>query len=173
MVFEEKQLGRARNALLPFLEHRLYIPKIYFEADWNGQRLDVLAIDRDGSGDVHAVLLFAQEPLADSEASLVRRTQTESELLERFAEIPAQYKYIACAVSTTEASELKRSPAFIESLLAPDGMGRVGLLTVSGLKDEEEPRVTLEVKPERFRAKIAQLADDYVEKHTADWEIRA
>jgi len=28
-------------------------------------------------------------------------------------------------------------------------------------------------KPERFRAKIAKLADDYIQQHEPDWQVRA
>jgi len=29
------------------------------------------------------------------------------------------------------------------------------------------------LKPERFRAKIAKLADDYIQQHEPDWQVRA
>ena len=55
---EERQLGRAKNAVLSFLERGLSVPKIYIDTTWAGRHVDVLAIGRDGVGDVHAVLLF-------------------------------------------------------------------------------------------------------------------
>jgi hypothetical protein len=170
----QQQLGRAKNALLSFLEHRLYIPKIYLDADWGGHRLDVLAIDRDGSGDVHAVLLFPLECGGDVQQSGEDRLERETELVAAFADIQAQSKYIACALITTEPADHATSRVYksVDDLLAPDGIGRIGLITVERF-ERPEPTVTLDVRPERFRAKVAKLADSYVTKHEADWEIRA
>jgi hypothetical protein len=36
-----------------------------------------------------------------------------------------------------------------------------------------DPKVDIEVKPERFRASIGKVADEYVAQHEPDWEIRA
>jgi hypothetical protein len=55
-INEEQQLGRTKNAILAFLERRISIPKIYIDAIWDGHQVDVLAIDRDGVGDVHAAM---------------------------------------------------------------------------------------------------------------------
>jgi hypothetical protein len=60
----------------------------------------------------------------------------------------------------------------VDDLLAEDGIGRIGLVTVERF-ERPEPHVTLDVRPERFRAKVAKLADSYIEKHEADWQIRA
>src|SRR5438067_6229073 len=49
---------RAEDPVARCLIRRLMVPRIYFEADWPaiaGGRVDVLAIDRDGVGDVHLV----------------------------------------------------------------------------------------------------------------------
>jgi hypothetical protein len=170
----QQQLGRAKNALLSFLEHRLYIPKIYLDADWDGHRLDVLAIDRDGTGDVHAVLLFPLEVTADLQQTLATRLEHETARVAEFAEIPAQYKYIACALIGSGFMEglVDRNYRAVDDLLAEDGIGRIGLVTVERF-ERPEPHVTLDVRPERFRAKVAKLADSYIEKHEADWQIRA
>jgi len=58
---EQQQIGRAKNAIMFFLERNLIVPKIYVDADWGGHHVDILAIDRDGVGDVHAVLLFTRK----------------------------------------------------------------------------------------------------------------
>jgi hypothetical protein len=41
------------------------------------------------------------------------------------------------------------------------------------MSPSEKIQVKLDIKPERFRAKIAKLAGDYIQQHEADWEIRA
>ena len=43
-INEERQLGRAKNAALSFLEQRLSVPKIYIDAEWAGAHVDVLAV---------------------------------------------------------------------------------------------------------------------------------
>jgi len=52
-------------------------------------------------------------------------------------------------------------------------LGRIGFLSVHSLVKNGEPQVRVVFKPERFRAKIAKLADEFVQQHEADWEIRA
>lgn len=159
-----QQLGRAKNALLSFLEERLSIPKIYMDADWDGYRVALLAINRDGVGDVHVVLLTpASAPKASSKRVL--------EILEQ---IPAHFKYIAYVNGMPDADfEAGRiSSDVLDCALAPDGVAKVGFLAVDfGI--DGEPRVQLLFKPERFRAKVAKLADDYIQHHEADWELRA
>ncbi|WP_213803827.1 hypothetical protein [Granulicella sp. dw_53] len=177
-INEEQQLGRAKNAVLSFLEQRLSVPKIYIDADWDGHHIDVLAINRDGVGDVHAVLLFLRPYFQDGRLDLQQQDEQVGVLLDRFSSIAANYKYIAAVdpeyIATSDNSRWIAqfrvdSYPLLERLRSPDGIGRIGLLHVS----EEEPSVEYRLKPERFRAKIAKLADEYVHQHEADWEIRA
>ena len=171
---EERQLGRAKNAALAFFERRLSVPKIYIDAMWDGQHVDILAIDRDGVGDVHAVLLFASNFAGDSAAFADDLTKAIEPLIDRFHEIPAQYKYIgAVDVSLKGADALPGVPhPLVDKSFSPDGMGKIGFLAVQFLTGGE-PEVRVVFKPERFRAKIAKLADEYIQHHEADWEIRA
>ncbi len=53
-------LGRAKNAVQDYLIHKLLFPKVYLDAEFNGKKVDVLAIDREGTGDVHAVYIVYQ-----------------------------------------------------------------------------------------------------------------
>jgi hypothetical protein len=170
---EDMQLGRAKNAVLDFLEQSLSIPKIYIDAEWDGHRVDVLAINRDGVGDVHVVLLFPRAYFDDGSFDMVRHAKAIEGLIERFQEIPAQYKYVA-AVETKNlnGAPFGVSAGLMDRSFSPDGIGRVGFITVDAPL-EGAPQVKIEVKPERFRAKIAKLADEYVQQHEADWEIRA
>jgi hypothetical protein len=174
----DQQIGRAKNATLAFLERRISVPKIYIDALWDGQHIDVLAIDRDGVGDVHAVLLFVRTYVSDDQLDLEGPERSEEEktirvLIERFKSIPANYKYIG-AVDTKDHRIIPRFQINIdESLFSPDFIGRIGLLHIIATPKVEEPIVDFRLKPERFRAKIAKLADEYVQQHEADWEIRA
>ncbi len=171
---EERQLGRAKNAVLSFLEQRLSIPKIYIDANWAGHQIDVLAINRDGVGDVHAVLLFASNTSGQPDSVVDDLTKAINPLIDKFREIPAQYKYIgAVDVSAKGGDALPSVPhPIIDKSFSPDGVGKVGFLAIQ-FPPGEEPQARVVFKPERFRAKIAKLADEYIHKHEADWEIRA
>jgi hypothetical protein len=171
---DERLLGRAKNAVLTFLEKRLYIPKIYLNAEWNGEALDLLAIDRDGSGDVHAVLMFPARSKPGDHSFLDDLTSDIEAEIERFAGVSTQYKYIAAVSELREGEGLIAGfpSSLIDRSFSPDGIGRVGFLAVDFI-GTGDPQTRQLLKPERFRAKIAKLADEYVEKHVADWEIRA
>jgi hypothetical protein len=174
MQTEERLLGRGKNAVLNYWENKLYIPKIYLNAEWSGEPLDVLAIDRDGSGDLHGALLFAARSKPGEESFLKDLIVDISSLMDRFASILVQYKYIV-AVSEIREGEgiVARFPtALLDKSFSPDGIGRIGFLSVDFV-EAGEPQTRVLLKPERFRAKVSKLADEYVEKHTADWEIRA
>ena len=174
-IDEVRLMGRAKNAVLAHFESQLSIPKIYIDAEWDGRRVDVLAINRDGVGDVHVVLSFLRPYLFDDAAvNVLGQAEIIEELIERFSTIPAQYKYIAAIEPTKiqNANPFGLPPSLMDRFFADDGIGRIGLMLVDALPGGE-PVVKLEIKPERFRAKIAKLADEYVQQHEADWEIRA
>lgn len=173
-INEQTQMGRAKNAILSLLERRLSVPKIYFDAEWADAHIAVLAIDRDGVGDVHVVLMFARSAFADPLPDPDRTAKEIDALLDRLMSIPAQYKYIA-AVDITEFGvlyPLEISEHIEDRSFSSDGLGRVGFLAVVAPRDQE-PKASVVVKPERFRAVVGSLADEYIQHHTADWEIRA
>lgn len=183
---EQRQLGRAKNTILAFFERRLSVPKIYIDADWNNHPIDVLAIDRDGVGDVHAVLILPINPNSDAQGNRIIRTDIWvrdfgheldgkfKRLFAQFQEIPAQYKYIATAdVSGCGGDPLIGVPhPNFDGAYAPDGIGRIGFLSIEFLPDLDA-EVKVVFKPERFRAKIAKLADNYIQQHEPDWQVRA
>lgn len=175
IIDEGVQIGRGKNALLTFFEKRLSVPKIYLDAEWNGGSIDVLAINRDGVGEVHAALLFTRPRLEGGELDADQEYDMIDSLRGRFLSIPANFKYIAGMDSFSPNYGVERFRVFgdlEQNLFSPDGIGRVGLLAVK-TGSEKDPEVTYMQKPERFRAAIARLADEYVEQHEADWEIRA
>lgn len=170
----ELRVGRAKNAVLDFLEKSLYVPKIYINALWDGSPVDVLAIDRDGAGDVHAVMLFGSDVSSDRDTVAQRLSDAIQPLFAHFEKIPAQYKYLAAVDLTTQGAIALPGvpPDVLEESYSPDGLGRIGFLSVNFVQGTD-PVVKSVLKPERFRAKVARLADEYVQQHAADWEIRA
>src|ERR1700687_1182099 len=53
----EQQEARAKNAVADFLFRQLIVPKVFFDAPWpnRSSRVDVLAVDRSGTGEIHVV----------------------------------------------------------------------------------------------------------------------
>lgn len=186
MVEQEmkQDLGRAKNAVQEFLRSKLLVPKIYLDADWNGVPMDVLAIDRAGVGDVHAVKLVAvttdrqeDRPFVVTKATIL--ANDESALLKALPQVaswfrdqPMQFRYVALASFSPGLDRFEPTPGLVRRMLADDGVGRIGILLVD--LSSEEPRVQAVLKPERFRSskEIIDLADRFVAENTANWEIR-
>lgn len=176
----KQDLGRAKNAVQEFLRSKLLVPKIYFDAQWNGASVDVLAIDRAGVGDVHAVRLVP--PVAgDTETdwkflvihAAIRANQEREPLMDPpLMELPMQFRYVALVSFSPGIDRFSPTAELARRMLSNDGVGRIGILTVDMSGDE--PLVRSVLKPERFRSskEILDLADRYVAEHTANWEIR-
>jgi hypothetical protein len=169
----QQDLGRAKNAVQDFLIRKLLYPKVYLDADWSGIHADVLAIDRTGVGDVHAVRLVPWE-LGHSDnhgwsAFLERRVP---EVMQEFATFPAQFRYVAVVCSEPNKQRWIPGKPSLSQSLAPDGVGRIGILFVD--VTEQDPRVDLLLKPERFRSssQITDIADQYMAANQANWEVR-
>jgi hypothetical protein len=179
-TIEERQLGQGKNAVMSYLERNLIVPKIYVDADWGGHQVDILAIDRDGVGAVHAVMAFLCTYKEDGILNTVEYAFALTSLANQLAEVPANYKYIAAIETRVRRLDLDAvtlvemsAKSFLEKSFSPDGMGRIAILSIQPSGNGNEMKAALEIKAERFRAKIAKLADEYVQKHEADWEIRA
>jgi hypothetical protein len=172
-VNDQIHIGRAKNAVLNYFERTLSIPKIYLDADWNGSHVDVLAINRDGAGDVYAALLFFVAHRENGDRDLVESWARLDNVVDRFQNVQTHFKYIVAV----EAGRPDRSAFDVfndrrNRMYAQDGLGRIGLLEVI-LRGEEEPITQIAVKPERFRAHVGEIAESHIHQHSADWEIRA
>lgn len=164
-------LGRAKNVVQDFLVHKLLYPKVYLDADFNGKEVDVLAIDREGTGDVHAAYIIYQG------------TDVENALEAIFANIvspppPANilphFLYSVVVNNGPGASKYVPSEKIIQKSFAEDGVGRVGILYVDLTEDDPKFQVRVILKAERFRnsKEIVEMADQFVASHTANWEFR-
>jgi|SRR5579863_8667833 len=164
----QQTLGRAKNAVQEFLIRKLLVPKIYLDAPWSTHSVDVLAVDRAGVGDVYAVEIKDYLARSFPDYSDIPDERTIREL----NGLPAHYKYLALA--TDSPDWLRFSPNAEVGLkgLAPDGVGRIGILIV----DFSQPTIAVEekLKPERFRSskEVVDLADQFVAGHIANWEVR-
>jgi hypothetical protein len=166
--------GRAKNVVQDFLIRKLLIPKIYLDADWNGTLVDVLAIDRAGVGDVHAVHIVPVEPdgQPDWQFLVTKASILVNEESKTLFSLPAQYRYIALIGFTPGMEHFNPPAELTRRMLADDGVGRVGVLFVDLSEDDAPVRII--VKAERFRSskELVELADRFVANHTANWEVR-
>ncbi len=112
----EQQHSRVENAVAQFLSKALIVPKIFFEAQWPSRRrrVDVLAVDRAGAGEIHIV----EVKVGDLDFAQAVRSLDE---------IPAHFKYLALFQNG------KHIPAEKE-LYTENGMGRVGLIQVAKMR---------------------------------------
>jgi hypothetical protein len=165
--------GRAQNAVQSFLIQKLLIPKVYLDANWDGWNLDVLAIDRAGIGDVHGVRLLAWEPgRLDNQGHSAFLERAVLAAFQDFSGFPGHFRYLAIICTELNKQRWIPSKAKADQSLAPDGVGRVGLLYVNVA--EQDASVEVLQKPERFRSskQIVELTDQFVAEHTANWEVR-
>ena len=173
-VQDRQQLGRAMNAVQEFLVHKLLFPKVYLDADWSGNKVDVLAIDRAGVGDVHAVRLVPVEPggQPDWQVVVTLAAILVNDQIELFGSLLAQFKYAALIGFSPGMERFYPSAELSRRMLARDGVGRIGILHVD--LTEDDPTVRVILKAERFRSskEIVDLTDRYVAEHTANWEYR-
>jgi hypothetical protein len=165
--------GRAKNLVQDYLIHQLLFPKVYLDAEFNGKKVDVLAIDREGTGDVHAVYVTYQG--ADVEGALeVSLENIAANVGVPPAVIVPHFIYAAIVKNGPGASKYIPPENIIQKSFAEDGVGRMGILYVDLFEDDPKFQVRVVLKAERFRSskEIFELADRYVAGHTPNWELR-
>lgn len=155
ILTESQREARGKNAVGALLARRLIVPKIFFDAHWpkRTSQIDVLAVDRAGSGDIHVV-----EVKVGAKAA--------AEAVVRLMHLPAHYKYVAIIEPRSY-----RIPE--RTLYAGNGLGRVGVI-VFDEKEHDELQARIEIAPERFRVAADDIKriDRFTEKEHADIEIR-
>jgi hypothetical protein len=164
----QQGVGRAKNAVQDYLIRKLLYPKVYLDAEFNGVGVDVLAIDRAGTGDVHAVKIVYQgsdtENAMETVVANIVAPPPPSNILPHFI-------YAAVVRNRQNAGKYVPSEQIIQRSLAEDGVGRMGILYVD--LNDDDPSVKVILKAERFRSskEIVELAHQYVASHTANWEV--
>ena len=159
------------NAVQDYLIQKLLVPKIYFDADWNGFPVQVLAIDRAGSGDVHAIwfqYLYPGIGIANISGLLASKLQSAAEDIRS---LPSHYRYVAVVSDDSDARRFNRLDEIMSTTLAQDGVGRVGILYVDLSGVDASVKVLL--KAERFRSSkdLEEMTDRFVATHTPNWQI--
>jgi hypothetical protein len=162
----------------------LPVPNIYLEPPSSLIAADVLAVDRGGAGDLHAVeiklLNKAATPPAprsskqSSPEGLLRHAQTEvvRRAHRQLMAMPSHFRYLAVSAGSFD---IWHSELLDLGLYAEDGIGRLGLIAISEGGGSNSPIATLVVTPERFRvdsAKLKPIETKLLAKSRPDIEVR-
>ena len=174
-VQELQNLGRAKNAIQGYLVRKLLYPKVYLDANWGGVPVDVLAIDRTGVGDVHAVRIAPvhfQDGPANWQEHVTLASMVVNENSKPLLGIPGHFRYIALFNETADLRRFDPPAPLVRLLTAADGIGRIGLLVVD--LGDGEPVIKEIVRAERFRSSkhITELTDHFIASNEANWEMR-
>jgi hypothetical protein len=147
---------RAQDAVSRCLLRFLTVPKVYFDREWAepAHQVDVLAVDRAGSGDVHVV-------------EIKRNASVAISTLPKLFQTPGSFKWIAVFADTL-TPELE---AILNRSLLPDsGKGRIGLIKIIGT-DSDDLTAFVAIKSERFSDTVRELATRFIASNPADIEI--
>ncbi len=171
---DAQNFGRAQNVIGGFFDRKLVVPKIFFDASWDGRRAHVLAIDRAGVGDVHLTAISAEVFRTSHDAFDFVFSSELMTLVALLLELRTQYRYVAIRTHSVSAASRNQMVQGwdVMTTFAEDGIGRIGLLALD--VSAGEPEVHQIVKAERFRStkEILALTDNFVMTHTADIEYR-
>jgi hypothetical protein len=159
MMRLERLEQRAKDAVADCLIRHLVLPNVYFDAAWPGaeNHVDVLAIDRAGSGDVHVV---------EVKGGSFDPKKTLAQLME----IPAQFRWLA-AVKNPRQSRWPISGQVPSYLYPSDQTGRIGIIEVVRMS-EDELGANIKFKAERFRGNLSQEVERFMSSHRPDIEFR-
>lgn len=154
------QEGRGKNAVARLFMESLIVPKVFFDARWpnRGNVVDVLAVNRSGAGDLYIAEIALDYAVAKQKVAKLHL-------------MPAHFKYLALFNTDAFFSEEDPDP----SLYAPDGLGRIGLISLCEGDPGSAMRAETAVEPERFRigSDIFEAVDRFVKAHEPDILVRA
>ena len=173
-----QQEGRAVNAVAEMLRKRLSVPNIYLEPPSSVIAADLLAVDRAGAGDLHAVEVklhveFVRLPAPNDRKAgwiSVMRKRKLTELRDHLMSLPAHYRYLAIPRASWDLVTGEFGPL----LYSPDGIGRLGIITIAD-RGENPPTAELSIAPERFRVdpvKLGNVEKKLLQKVRPDIEVR-
>jgi hypothetical protein len=180
--------GRAINAVAELLRRTLSVPNIYLEPPPSLIAAEVLAVDRGGAGDLHAVEIKLERDLNPFEGQRQKQSNPR-ELNELYAKfnakyrqklqgihrqvmsMPVHYRYLAIPV---ESFDLAFGELAHFGLFPEDGIGRLGVITIRD-KGDEPPVAEMAVVAERFRvdpARLKTIETRLLAKSRPDIEVR-
>jgi hypothetical protein len=134
----------AREPIARLLSRELILPVVYFDALWplnHTHRVDMMAIDRAGAGDLHVV------EVKSSLASLFR-------YIPELLKIPAHYRWLAFDRSKLRSPKDTAMLLEDERLYPSKDMGRIGLIEVYKMQGGIDLGARVVVRPLRFQVRL-------------------
>jgi hypothetical protein len=164
--------GRAINAVAELLRRHLSVPEIYLDPKIpRVSAVDVLAVDRAGSGDFHAVEVKAI-------GELLPRAELRR-MLTAVKELPFHYKYLALPSYASNLADPHLRFADYPELFAETGIGRVGIISFDpkiliASTEIDRTSAVLTIKPERFlvRGEKLSIIEKFLTKAKPDMSVR-
>lgn len=162
--------GRAINAVAELLRRTLSVPNIYLEPPTALISADILAVDRAGAGDLHAVEI----KLFDNKSILGPRSrmlEISKSVYLQMSSLPAHFRYLAIPTSSLE---IVHSDLVQPAIYAKDGIGRLGIIAITE-NGADSPTAELVLSPERFRVdpdKLKAIETKLLAKSRPDIEVR-
>ena len=144
----------------------LMVPNIYFKRIWpplDKLRIDIIAIDRAGTGDIHVVEI----------CKTLNEALTKG--VNAIRDVPAHYRWVAYQgtglLHNDAESELKLLSE--KPLLPKSGMGRIGVIEVIRMAGNNLG-ANVKVKAERFKVEdnLSTLIEKFVDNEKADIEFK-
>jgi hypothetical protein len=167
-----QQKGRALNAVAELLRKRLSVPNIYLNPPASAIVADVLAVDSAGSGDLHGVLIklegdFAREPGTSRKLASLKELNRQHEewygihfrkkvreVHKQLMAMPAHFRYLAVPQGSWSNVAGELGPV----LYSPDGIGRIGIISLVDRGGEPPLAELSSITPERFRLAATSLS---------------
>ena len=163
-----QNMGRAKNLIQEYFIRKLLFPKVYLDVEFNGRHVDVLAVDRFGAGDVHTVnIVYSGTDVENALETAIANSRGIPP-----AKVIPHFIYTAIVNESAVVGGFTPSERILTDTFAEDGIGRIGILYVDLAGEDPSMRVIL--KSERFRSskEIVEITDQFVAKHTPNWEVR-
>ena len=177
--------GRAVNAVAELLRRTLSVPSIYLEPPAALIAADVLAVDRAGAGDLHAVEIQLLDKITkgsapkrltqDEKGFFPDQTRAQREAVKnahrQLMSMPAHFRYLAIPAAYLDVLQydLSRLGSY-----AQDGIGRLGVILIAE-NGADSPQAEISLHPERFRvdpAKLKTIETKLLAKSRPDIEVR-
>lgn len=169
IIYDQKGLSvrveRCYEPIASCLTRMLIVPKIYFERNWPGEgdsRIDIIAVDRAGTGDIHVVEVKPSLNVALTKG------------VEFLRNIPAHYRWVVYQGEGLRPSddEAELNLSSEEFLYPEEGMGRIGVIEVVKIYGNDLG-ARIRVKAERFKPEhIWHLIEEFVKREEADIEFK-
>jgi len=148
MTPTQRAEARSKEPVSRCLIRHLLVPCVYWDAPWPASEpsVDLLAIDRAGTGDIHIV-------------EIKRRAADAIKAIPKLMQRPAHYRWIAFFADTADR---KTDNALLgpRVLFPSEGPGRIGVIEIVR-KAVDTLSATIKIPAERFPGSLDKQAESF------------